>query len=343
MRFKILLRKGDINDATHEYISVIKDAVYKSYGIRDIPYIYSAKKMEKEDILLIISPQVVLINWLLFRSKQKIVYWFQGVAPEEVLFLYKGMYAKIKAILFTQVEKYILKKSRLIFFVSEKQLHHYQNKYGYKKDNYIIMPCFNKNMDESCFAASKYQRPTFVYAGSMLKWQCIEETLLLFSKIKERLPEAQLTILTADRNDAHKLLAKNHISAEVKYVPVEDLSHEMTKYKYGFLLRDRILINRVATPTKMNSYMAAGVIPIFSDVIGDFRKVFSTLKYAVACNYNQPEQLIDRILEIERDTITPDRIINEYRSFFDTYYNRNKYIDEIAERLETLPRNRTSA
>jgi len=124
------------------------------------------------------------------------------------------------------------------------------------------------------------------------------------------------------------------VEAEVKYVPLKDLSTEMAKYKYGFMLREKMIINEVATPTKMNSYMAAGVIPIFSNVIGDFTDVFRSMRYVIACNDDQPNHIINQIAEIEKETIAPEKIIGEYRTVFDSYYSRDKYVEEISERLK---------
>lgn len=333
MNFKVLLRKNEDNNATHEYINVIKDAAVLSCGARDIPTVYSAKEIKKDDCLIVITPQSVLFNGLLFRPKQKFLYWFQGVVPEEIAYLYGGLYSTVKSFLYGYAEKYILKKARLIFFVSDKLRHHYRTKYGYDKDNYIIMPCFNKKMDESCFIASRYEKPTFVYAGALVKWQCVEETIALFSKIKEMIPEATLTILTAEQAEARKALAEQGVTAEVKYVPLPDLLQELAQYKYGFLLRENMIINEVSTPTKINSYMAAGVIPIFTDVIGDFKRVFRSLQYVITCDHNDPDHIIERILAIEKQKIDPDQIAGEYRSVFDSYYNRDKYVRTIAEKL----------
>ena len=195
------------------------------------------------------------------------------------------------------------------------------------------MPCFNQGIDESCFTASKYEKPTFVYAGNMSKWQCVNESIGLFSKIKEKLPEASLTILTADQNEARALLSKHNVEAEVKYVSLSKLSAEMGKYKYGFLLRDDILINNVATPTKMNSYMASGVIPVFSDVISDFKDVFSPLKHIVTCGKDDFNSSIEQIVKIEEQGVDAREVLNEYRGVFGTYYNRDAYITRIAEKL----------
>ena len=52
------------------------------------------------------------------------------------------------------------------------------------------------------------------------------------------------------------------------------------------ITRKDIAINKVATPTKMSSYLANGIIPIFSDIIGDFNKVMGKLKYTVPVGQN---------------------------------------------------------
>ena len=332
MNFKVLLRKGDDNDATHEYIDILKDAAAKASGVVDIKSIYSIKEADDDDILIVISPQAIVTNRLYLARKHKFIYWFQGVVPEEVTFLFGGFYAKIKAITFQFAERYILKNAEQIFFVSEKLNQHYRNKYGYDKDNYIIMPCFNQALDEAAFVEEKYNSPTFVYAGSMARWQCPEEMIKLFSMIKKQITKATFTILTADQEKVRRLLSQNSVEAEVKYVPLKELPDEMTKYKYGFLLREDMIINEVATPTKMNSYMASGVIPVFSDVIGDFKEVFKSLKYAVTCDNNH-DKIIEQIIEIENSQIDCQDILNEYRSIFASYYNRSAYVSTIAERL----------
>ena len=333
MNFKVLLKKEEDADATRIYIDVIKDAITEAFGVENIKKVYSVSDVTVDDILIIISPQVVLKNRQFLKPRQKFIFWFQGVVPEEIVYLYGNIYARLKAAIFNRTEAFVLRKAQLIFFVSEKLRQHYKSKHRYKGDNYIIMPCFNQRIDESCFTASKYEKPTFVYAGNMSKWQCVDESIGLFSKIKEKLPEASLTILTADQDEAQALLSKHNIEAELKYVPLDKLSVEMGKYKYGFLLRDDILINNVATPTKMNSYMASGVIPIFSDVIGDFKDVFSSLKHIVISGKDDYNSSIEQIVKIEEQGVDAGEILNEYRGIFNTYYSRDAYISRIAEKL----------
>jgi glycosyltransferase involved in cell wall biosynthesis len=334
MNFSILLKKGEDNDATHEYLHILTDAIAKAFGVKDIKKYYSITETNRDDVLIIISPQTIVTEQPYLR-KHRFIYWFQGVVPEEVIFLYGGVRSRIKAFIIRHAEKYILKNALQVFFVSEKLHRHYASGYGYKKDNYIIMPCFNQRMNESHFTGPKYERPTFVYAGNMARWQCPEKMVELFAEIKEKVPEATLTILTSEQEKAHKILAKYQVSAEVNYIPLQDLPEEMAKYKYGLLLREKMIINEVATPTKMNSYMASGVIPVLSDSIGDFREIFLPLKYIVTHDPDNPHKTVDRILEIEKQGVDAAEIKKEYRSIFQTYYNREAYVSTIADTLRT--------
>ena len=112
-----------------------------------------------------------------------------------------------------------------------------------------------------------------MYAGSLSAWQNIDETLKIFKQIENIIPEATLTLLTEEKIKAQALIKQYDIqNAMVRYVSLNNLNEELLKHKYGFLLRKDIKVNNVSTPTKMNSYLSSGVIPIYSDAIKDFSK-----------------------------------------------------------------------
>lgn len=48
------------------------------------------------------------------------------------------------------------------------------------------------------------------------------------------------------------------------------MSEALADVKFGFVLRNDVPVNRVATPTKLSSYLSAGVIPVFSKYLKDF-------------------------------------------------------------------------
>lgn len=329
MAYKIFLIKKDINEATRIYVDIIKDAICLKYNLKEIDEVYDVKMISKDDILVIISLQTLLKLLVSFKNN-KFIFWFQGILPEEIMMAFPGVYTKFKVPLFRWAEKYVLKNALSILMVSHEMLSHYQKKYGYKKTNYLIMPCFNQELDIDSFSKDKYATMSFVYAGRIIKWQCVEETIQLFSLIKQRFPQATLTLLTPDKDSAKVLLAKYSTQAKIDYVPLEKLKEELRKYKYGFLLRRVHPVNRVATPTKMNSYLASGIIPIYSDVMGDFQSVLKSVSYAVSCDINNYSSTIDKIDKLERMNLDPEKIKDEYQRLFSSYYNRQKYVVDIS-------------
>ena len=183
---------------------------------------------------------------------------------------------------------------------------------------------------------TKYKDASFVYTGSLAKWQCFEPTILLFKEIQKNIPTATLTIYTKEKNKAVEVLQKHNVMAEVKYVPYQQLSKELEKFKYGFILREDNTVNNVATPTKMNTYLANGVIPIYTDVVGAYRENLSTLKYAVPLKVGNSG--IDKLYQLELHSISGDEVFEDYRKVFDRYYNREYYVNLIAKNINNFLR-----
>ncbi len=330
MNIKFFLRKKDKFDATLYYIQVIANALEEKFVTRPV-FIDTLACVDKDDVVVVISPQAYF-KILLKNPRQKVVAWFQGISPEEISYLYSGFYNKLKVWLFARMERRMLQKNLLNFFVSQAMLLHYREKYGYKGENYVIMPCFNKQLNPDSFKdEARYSVPSFVYIGTASRWQCIEETIALFKMVKDRLPSAVLTILSRDREVIGSILERYNVQAEIKYVPLEQLDAELSKYKYGFILRNDICINRVATPTKLSSYLANGVIPVLSDVVSAFSFVSENKNFFIRADILKLDDATERICEFDKKKISLSGIYEEYLSVFDTFYNEKLYKDTIKE------------
>lgn len=330
--YKIYLLPGDLNDATDYYLNIIKEAI-RSIG-QSVIVVKDLKGVDYDDIIITIHPKAFYQVWR-HNNKQRIIHWFQGVMPEEAVMLFEKQPIKMypRKWLYTYLEKFVLKRAIFVFFVSNAMYCHYKKKYGYDKSNYLVMPCFNQLLDHNAFNEERYSRPSFVYAGSMSKWQCIEETLQIFKQIKNEIPEATLTLLTKEKEEALRILKiYDLLETEIKYVPYTKLNEELSKYKFGFIIRKNDPVNNVATPTKMNSYLANGVIPIYSNYIHDFKENLSSYSYLVAFS-NVKECLSDlKVLE----GISSYELYDEYQLIFKDYYNENKYVSLISEKLNSI-------
>ena len=101
--------------------------------------------------------------------------------------------------------------------VSNTMLKHYSKKYHYNALSFI-MPCFNTPLNKYAFK-DKYSKPSFVYAGNLAGWQCFEETVSLFSQIKQLVPSATFTVYTQDKEEAGAILDKYGVERDIRYVP----------------------------------------------------------------------------------------------------------------------------
>lgn len=326
--YKVFVRSRDLNDATKHYVDIIISCL-KNLG-HEVEFVYSVKEISKEDRVLVITLPGFIKAWL-HNPFQDISMWFQGVTPEECGMLFSGLKKYWKIFFNTILDFFTVHMAKRVMFVSETMLRHYRKKYGYNGKNYVLMPCFNQAIEKDAFVDKKYNTPSFVYAGSLSKWQCIEETLELFTHIKKEIPNASLTLLTCEQTKAQELLEKYGIKdAVVKYIPYQELNEELKKHKYGFLIREDVKVNNVATPTKMNSYMACGIIPVYSNVIGDFKEVFTGMRYKIDVTSSMDET-IERIKDIEQNDIIAEDVYNEYNKLFETYYSEKHYTPLITE------------
>lgn len=323
---------GTINDATEYYVNTLQEAfekagyvVYKSGQISDLRKFKNILTIEAKWFFFakILNPSALIMNW------------FQGVVAEEA---YMTTNSVIRKKLWQFFESFTLRYSQLNIYVSRQMKQYFEKNYIVRNNAFFIMPCFNKGMRLDLIDEKKYLNPSFVYAGSLAKWQCVEKTLEIYYLLEKEIPGSKLTLLTKEKDYALELLKKYNIkNFEIKYVPLHDLEVELAKYKYGFLLREDHVVNNVATPTKMNSYLSVGVIPIYSDVIFDYNLKFSQCKSFIVHNVvNDSRLVLDKVLKSEHNFNINVLIKDDICTVFDNYYNRDNYCFKLSTLLKKL-------
>ncbi|EEP0942846.1 glycosyltransferase family 4 protein, partial [Salmonella enterica] len=156
----------------------------------------------------------------------------------------------------------------------------YERKYNLNlASRSIVLPIFEKTTINPNH--SKWESNTFetIYAGGMQAWQNIDLMIKVtkggdtrnikfnFFFPQELISDFKLKL--GDRLDSRTIM--------VDSLPKEDVIKVMTRCHLGFVLRDDIVVNRVACPTKLIEYLECGVVPIIkSPDIGDF----NTLGYS---------------------------------------------------------------
>ena len=320
-----------LNDATRYYLSIIMSVIETNgYNCKTV---YRLADIKIPDLIITVTEKYFLKAYLRFRTKT--IYWSQGVGAEERKLTIKNCFDFKSIIGYTGrlVSEFLaINRATIVFCVSQRQADYYSEKYGYRqnKDRLIIMPCYNLRLSHE-FTLDQYKKPIFTYAGNASTWQGVDFVLDVFKEIENKLPEAKLKLYTGDKDSfIAKLTQRNISNYEIDYVSLDVLQHELHKCKYGFIIRDNSIVNQVATPTKMNSYLASYIIPIFSETVGDFKENIKLGEFTIMCKHPLDAKIVaNEILNFE--AIPHD--FNGFRGYvervFDNHYNDERYIEKI--------------
>jgi len=331
---KFYLPKDQVNDATSFYIDLIKDAFLGS-GFKVSTFDKNNFEIKNSDHIVVVS-SLDFVNVYRRNRKAKIIMWFQGLTPEESKMMRGNSISSIlRYHCYNLIERITVNNSYFNFFVSDRMQRHYSEKYDYNGNNFMIIPCYNKNLKKEYFSSAIKPKSSFVYAGGIFPWQCFTETSAIFKKIELQTPDAFLTVLTKDYEKAEKIIKKEGIkNYEIKYVPLEEVMGELSKHKYGFLLREDNIVNNCATPTKMNTYLSAGLVPIHTNAIHAFNKNINLGGFEIKGN------LEDEETKLAEDILVHDKIEIDYTEYYDVcqsnfaaYFDDADYIEKIKAEL----------
>ncbi|MFC3199216.1 glycosyltransferase [Parapedobacter deserti] len=237
-------------------------------------FFFIHKLLKKADVIYIhsvINLLPLLPVWLITRKHAKVILDAHGVVPEEHLLAGKRWKGKLYGL----SEKVLFDNVDTVITVSEAMKRHFQVKYPVSRARYILYRILPVNIVQDDYELEDHHEPPIrvVYSGNTQKWQHIE---LMISIIKENLSERiRYDILTGDLEQMRGYLRDAGLDSahnvHVAKVSPQELKSYYKLAHYGFVLRDEIVVNRVACPTKLVEYLYYGIIPIVkSPSIGDF-------------------------------------------------------------------------
>lgn len=318
-----LLPLGTLNDATEYYVDILQESFEKAgYRVSRSDQLKDVRKFKK--ILTIEA------KWFFFSKvmnpSASIVNWFQGIVAEEAYFATNSIFRKK---LWHFFEAFTLRYSKLNIYVSDQMKLYFEKNYNIKSEQYFIMPCFNKKLSLDMVDVDKYLSPSFVYAGSLAKWQCIEESLKLYALLEERIHNVSITLLTKEKDYAFELIDKYNIkNYNISYVSLSNLDSELAKYKYGFILREDHIVNNVATPTKMNSYLSVGVIPIYSSSLSAFSHFSEMTSSFIELDSIDLNESANKIIKYEsNNNLDQNTLFKDIDCVFNSFYCRENYVN----------------
>lgn len=117
------------------------------------------------------------------------------------------------------------------------------------------------------------ERFVVLFSGSMATWQMPKESLILFEKMLALRPNAHFLGLTTQPVKLAEFVRDSGIPQS--RTTILSISHtDMPRYlavaDCGLLVRERCLVNEVASPVKFAEYLSAGVPVVLSEGIGDY-------------------------------------------------------------------------
>ncbi len=311
-----------LNEATSFYI----DMVCEGLSNQKPKIVHELSGLNKFDAVFVIDAKSFLFVKMRYPT-MKIITWYQGIVPEEALMT---LNSRLRYRVWSALEFFALNFSLLNIFVSSAMKNHYEHKYNYNNKRDIIIPCFNKKINSDSYSYSRGL--SFVYAGSLHKWQCIERLLNIFKLIQIKEPAAALYFYTFNVNQARDIIKKYALcNVTLESVGLEEIDVKISKSKYGFLIRDDHVVNNVATPTKMSTYLSVGTKPILTDVFHDFTDYIDPDTCIFLDNAISDEDAADAILidYYLRDDI--DRFVSARDKVFEAYFNRSLYVKNIKQ------------
>lgn len=194
-----------------------------------------------------------------------------GVVPEELVFQgYRG-----RARLLEFVERVVLRRSAVVIHVTANMKQHFRMKYNRQSTADLIIPILPKLTDargqRENMLSAKRDPNAVIYAGGLQAWQNVSMMLEAAAAV----PQLNFEFLSGEALALKQLAEFNNI---VKYtcksVAPSQVPSRYLCSTYGFILRDAMILNKVACPTKLVEYLYWGVIPIvLTPDIGDFNEL----------------------------------------------------------------------
>lgn len=308
------------------YLDVIKEALVRLNF--ECEYIKDFEGVSKQD--LIVFPMGKDAFKYYFKGYRNFILWQQGATGAES---YMRHSSKIRSGILNYMDCFAMKKAKMIFYVSQYMQEYYEKlahtSFSHKS---YVMPCFNEVLDKDIFEKKDYSKKVFTYVGSLDLWQCFNETVDIYAEIEKRIPDAFFKVLTFNTEKAEEIIKEKNIkNYSVACVPKEQVKSELENATYGFIIRHDIEVNRVATPTKISSYLSAGVLPIYSTCLKDFHSKAHGKAFAYALN---PEEDIEGLIHFINSGLDKENVQQEIEYLFNTYYsteNHKSCIVELAE------------
>lgn len=182
-------------------------------------------------------------------------------------------------------ERHVAQSADAVICVSEAMSRVVQCRWGVSASKLSVVPCCTdaragikatEARDVLRRQLGLNDRFVVLYSGSVAPWQMPEESIGLFKRMRALRAETHLLVLTTQPKRFYALLERAGVQSEhstVLSMPHSEVPKYLSAGDAALLIRERCLVNEVASPVKFAEYLAAGLPVILSGGVGDYSEL----------------------------------------------------------------------
>ncbi|MBN2144938.1 MAG: glycosyltransferase [Candidatus Aureabacteria bacterium] len=171
------------------------------------------------------------------------------------------------------------------------------------------------------------------YSGSVVSWQRMDKVLEVFDIVRSIRRDAALLVFTKEVLEfkTQYLRSVTDDSIMVRTAGDDDLGEYLQCFDMGVLLRDRLVLNQVASPTKFAEYLLCGVPSLVSGGIGDLEDIVNKQEVGICIqDLNNHNALVDGVKQFVNKQFNRESIAQYGKSA----WARESYLDVYKEIFE---------
>ena len=167
------------------------------------------------------------------------------------------------------------------------------------------------------------RRFTLGWVGTVTGWYLLDEALLLFRVLREKISTARLLILNRENHPyIHDRLSAHNISPEL--VEIKSVEHyvvpdEMARMDAGIFFIKPVFSKRASAPTKLGEFLGCGIPCLANNGVGDMTQILESDNVGVVIrdfdNHGR-EEALEALLALCSDRNVRQRCVRAGRKHF---------------------------
>lgn len=214
---------------------------------------------------------------LIFFKRVKLIWDPRGLFIQEAEMENKVVRNSVKWRLMWIYQRYMVKHSNLIIFVSYKMERYFKRIYIEGEFRSVVIPNAANETNFPIASRLIYKKGSplnLVFLGSARKWHDLEKAVHVANTLSLHV-DVSLDIITNDLDIVQNYMteAKANFQWKAFSLPVSEIPKKLACYNLGFNFRKRGIVSTVASPVKLHEMLTAGICVLSDPRVGDIKIV----------------------------------------------------------------------